>query len=119
MNNKVDQWDKDAEKIHEYWHNFLAFLDENGRNPGNLIGYEDQNLVESYAIEHPEIKVVGVDDDDFCSSILVLIPHPTMGITVLFIPQCTSVQNSFFMYPGHIKGIEDAITELKKYLSVK
>lgn len=116
MNDNLDELEENAEKIHQYYHNFLEFLDENGRDLDDLAGFEDQELVESYASEHPEIKIVGVDDNDFCSSDLVLIPHPTMGITALFIPQCTTIQNRFFMYPGHIFSLEKAITELKEYL---
>ncbi len=76
-----------------------------------LIGYDVQIRVERYAKRFcPEIKIVRCDDEIYSSSCLVLVPHPEHGITIIFIPQNTVIQNQFFMYGGHCKML---IKELK------
>ena len=77
-----------------------------------LVGYEVQCRVERYIKRYcPEIKIIHCDDSIHASSILLLIPHPSMGITIIFIPQCTSIQNQFFLYSKHYAML---MKELKK-----
>lgn len=76
-----------------------------------LTGYRAMCRMENFIKKHPEIVEVHVDDASFASSSLYLIPHKGMGVTVWFIPQCTSEQNEFFLYPHHLDNL---INELKK-----
>jgi hypothetical protein len=80
-----------------------------------LVGYDVMSRVESYCKRYcPEIKILSCDDSVHASSTLLLIPHPTMGITVIFIPQCTGIQNQFFLYKRHCENLIDALTEMKQ-----
>lgn len=76
-----------------------------------LVGYEVIENVERYIKRYcKEIKIVHCDDHYNSGSIILLIPHIEHGITVMFIPQCTSIQNTLFLYENHykdlIKGLE-------------
>jgi hypothetical protein len=69
-----------------------------------LVGYDVMRKVERYAKRCcPEIRILRCDDEVYSSSTLLLIPHPQHGITIMFIPQCTSVQNQFFYIVGTTK----------------
>lgn len=79
-----------------------------------LVGYEVLTKVKRYVERYlPEIKIVHVDDAVYAGSDLLLIPHPEMGITLLYIPQCTTVQNQLFLYENHYKELIQALKELK------
>lgn len=60
----------------------------------------------------PEIKVIRCDDSDFSGSILLLIPHPLMGVSVIFIPQQSKIQNNLFLYSGHITALINGLNEM-------
>lgn len=105
---------KDVDMMHKYWHAFCDFLDQNEIDKHNLDYGKDMDLIDSYSETHPEIKLVRVDDSHFCGSDLILIPHPDMGITVLFNPQCSRDNNEFFMYPGHIDHLISVLQEMKE-----
>jgi hypothetical protein len=47
------------------------------------------------------------------SSDILLIPHPKHGITIMFIPQCTSIQNQFFLYEGHYNMLMKELKEME------
>lgn len=79
-----------------------------------LVGYEVMEKMEKYVAKHcKEIKVVRCDDSVYAGSSIFLIPHPEHGITMLFVPQCTSIQNQFFLYGNHYKGLMKALKEMK------
>lgn len=79
-----------------------------------LIGFEVMTKIEKYVNRYcPEIKIVSCDDSIYSSSIIVLVPHPTHGITIIFIPQCTTIQNQFFLYKDHHKKLIDALQKMK------
>lgn len=79
-----------------------------------LIGYEVIGKVEKYCKKYcPEIKIIKCDDADFCGSVILLIPHQDMGITILYIPQCTQIQNQFFLYQNHFNQLTKALEEMK------
>lgn len=79
-----------------------------------MVGHEVIQKVENYVKKHcPEIKIIRCDDSLYAGSTLLLIPHPNHGITVFFIPQCTSVQNQFFLYNGHYNALMKALREMK------
>jgi hypothetical protein len=81
-----------------------------------LAGYEVMCKIERYVAKFcPEIKIIRCDDSSYAGSDILLIPHPDHGITVMFIPQCTSIQNTFFLYGNHHKML---MTELKKMKAV-
>ncbi len=101
--------------VHEASQKFEKFLIEmlGGNYNSYLFGYKVICKIEEYAKNNPEIKVVHCDDDVFASSILVLIPHPTMGISIMFVPQCTNVQNMFFLYDKHYSELIRVLSEMK------
>jgi len=80
-----------------------------------LVGYNAMIRIEKYVKRYcPEIKIIHVDDALYSSSNILLIPHPEHGITIMFIPQCTEVQNQFFLYEEHCHELIKELTEMKK-----
>lgn len=78
----------------------------------NLVGDEKMTEVEEWAKNFPEVKICRCDDNHFATSFLVLIPTPTMGIQVVYIPQLTYEKSNFFLYPNHQKMLLDALREI-------
>jgi hypothetical protein len=76
-----------------------------------MIGYEAMQKVEKYVESNPQITITFCDDAYYSSSILVIVPHPNHGNTVFFMPQCTTHQNHFFLYPSHQKMLMEALTK--------
>ena len=80
-----------------------------------LVGYEVIEKIEEFVEkECPEIKIVYCDDDIYASSILLLIPHPKHGITIMFISQCTTIQNKFFLYDNHYINLLNTLKKMKR-----
>ena len=86
-----------------------------------LVGYEVMCRVKKWVNRYcPEIRMVHCDDSCHAGSDILLIPHPEHGITVIFIPQCTGIQNQFFLYEGHYKMLMKELKEMGKiYKPVK
>lgn len=129
----------ESNKIHSKWHKFQKFLEKNFYSPDivreveiknfgvktkhkifdevalsrRIVGHEAMTKIRNYAKKNPEIRIVGCDDSAFASSMIVLIPHPKMGITMMFVPQCTGVQNEMFLYPNHYKMLLDTLNEMR------
>jgi hypothetical protein len=61
----------------------------------------------------PEIKIVKCDDEYYSSSFLLLIPHPTPGITIKFVPRLYYIRNQFFLYENHYKQLISKLEEMK------
>lgn len=79
-----------------------------------FVGYDVMCKIEKYIKRClPEIKIIRCDDSYYAGSDILLIPHPKHGITIIFIPQCTDVQNQFFLYDNHHKEFVDALIEMK------
>ena len=79
-----------------------------------LCRYEVIERIERYVKTHcKEIKIVYCDDETYSSSIILLIPHPMHGITVMFIPQNTSIQNRFFLYGNHFRMLQEELDKMK------
>ena len=80
-----------------------------------LVGYEVMQKIEWYTKRWcPEIQVVHCDDHVYTGSIILLIPHPAHGITVMFVPQCTDVQNQFFLYDHHFTSLVNGLMKMQK-----
>jgi hypothetical protein len=80
-----------------------------------LVGYEALVKIEDFIKkEVPEIKIVHCDDNDYTGSTILLIPHPNHGITVMFIPQCSMVQNTFFLYENRYAKLMKELAKMKK-----
>lgn len=107
--------------VSEAYQKFEKFLIEmlGGNYNSYLFGYKVICKIEEYIKNNPEIKVVHCDDDVFASSIIVLIPHPTRGITVKFIPQCTELQNTFFLYDRSYEKFVETLNEMKSVYIVQ
>lgn len=79
-----------------------------------LCGYEVMERIEKYVKRScPEIKIVYCDDDMHATSIILLIPHPSHGITMMFIPQLIGIQNQLFLYGNHHKELMRVLEEMK------
>ena len=133
---ELDDMMEKSENIHKFWRDFAGHFMEwyysevpdyeviNGEiiettklykqfDPSKMIGYECMNQIDEYVKDHPEIKVVGVDDDYFTGSYIVLVPHPKMGITAIYVPQNGS-DNNFFLYSGHARNLIEALEKMEK-----
>ena len=102
---------------HLIWHKFDNWLLENfGRNySSKLHGSDVISKIEKYLKKYiPQIKIVRCDDAEYSSSIVLLVPHPKHGITVMFIPQTTEIQNQFFLYSSHFDSLIKEMSEMKK-----
>lgn len=99
-------------KIHGTYWKFTKWLERicKGKSP---VGYTIMCKVEKYVKTHKEIQLTYVDDDNRSTSLIVLIPHPTHGITILYIPQTTNVTNTFFLYENHSKWLIKTLTKMK------
>lgn len=86
-----------------------------------LVGHEVIDKIERYIKRCcQEIKIIRCDDSLHAGSIILLIPHPKHGITVMFIPQCTGIQNQFFLYKQDYKQLVKELTKMEKvYIGVK
>lgn len=84
------------------------------------IGYELMTRVEKWAKRYPEdVRITGIDDDHFASSMLVLVEHRLrdqyMGTSVVVIPQCTGeAPIVFFMYPGHRNALAKTLNAIDR-----
>ena len=79
-----------------------------------LVGYEVIEKIEKYVKRNaPEIKIIHCDDAIYAGSIILLIPHPEHGITMMFIPQLTDIQNQIFLYGGHYKMLLEELNKMK------
>lgn len=83
-----------------------------------LVGYEVMRKVERYIKKYcPEIRIIRCDDSLYAGSDILLIPHPNHGITIIFIPQCTTIQNQFFLYKSHHNELVKALKEMSSVYS--
>lgn len=92
-----------------------------GKLSERLVGYDVMCKIERYIKRCcPEIKIVHCDDSVYASSIILLIPHPKHGIRIMYIPQCTGIQNQFFLYDNHYKLFMKELKKMEKvYKGVK
>ena len=125
----------EANKSHKIWHKFCKHMskwyykeayeiemDDDGKihqgkkynefDSSKMIGYKCMQRCERYAKKNKEIKIINVEDSVYSSSTIILIPHPNMGITVIFVPQCTEVGNHFFLYQEHAHNIVSEIHKM-------
>ena len=102
-------------QCHWIWHKFEDWLIETFGEDYNLklSGWDVIEKVEDYVNKNiPEIKIVYCDDTLYSSSIILLIPHFEHGISVMFIPQCTEVQNTFFLYDSHFTKLVEELNKM-------
>jgi hypothetical protein len=92
-------------------------------NPAKIHGYRAMLRVKRYAQKHPkEVIECHVDDAFHAGSSVFLIAHRDrksrkghwMGVTALYIPQCTTQQNEFFLYPGDLQGLIAGLQQMQK-----
>lgn len=110
--------------IHKTWHAFCKeFGSDEGHCAWKLKGFEFMEAVEEWVKTHPEVQIVGVDDDHHSSSSLVLVPHfdthrkDYWGTSVVYIPQCSGGEAvTFFLYPGHLEGLMDGFKALRMFM---
>ena len=105
--------DKDLRALHRIYHDYVTKMD--GKQ---LKGYELMEAADKWAEKHPEVQTVVVDDDHHATSDLVIMPHENgkdfMGLTVLYIPQCTGENPTrFFLYPRAIQRLIEALSKHK------
>jgi hypothetical protein len=118
IHEKVTENDlSEAKSVHIIWHKFDKWLVKTfGENySSNLSGYDAICKVEKYVRRNlPEIRIVQCDDFDYSSSIIVLVPHPRHGISVIFIPQTAEIGNKFFLYGSHYDCLVKELSDMKK-----
>ena len=116
---------REAKPIHGIWYKFCKhfsrwYHDEDGNFSSlEMNGYEAVKRVIRYAKKNPEIRILRCDDDIFCGARIVLIPHPTMGITAIIITQATSHRGELFFYPHDMDMIVDEIKKMKSEFNLK
>lgn len=113
--------------IHKTFHAYQRYV-------GERVGYDRMQAARRFAKKHGEngsIQIVGVDDDHYAGSSVVLITHEGVesvgdfrasrrapvwhGVSVEFIPQCTGEKAiRFFLYPGHLDDLLDVLKQLKR-----
>lgn len=138
--NDFDEMMMDVEGVHRVWHKFSnyivrtfgkdlhgewQYLDIGGKKfkhrsfddyklSQRLVGYKTSVRIKKWIDRYaPEIQVVVCDDSVNATSHILLIPHPSHGITVIFIPQCTAIQNQFFLYKGPYNDLMKALINMK------
>ena len=143
MNKKtIGPWVKsvNTKKVHQAWHSFCEYMKKwyfesyqpttynkktdkfttserkfKAFSSKDMQGYVAMTRVENYAKTHPEIQIVRCDDSVFSSSMIVLIPHPTMGITMIYIPQNNKeIKGELFLYPDHSEELIEKLTIMRK-----
>ncbi len=142
MNKKIESWVKtvNTKNTHQIFHSFCNHMkkwyfeyhypvsfDEKKNDfttstrklkafsSKDMQGYVAINRVEKYVKKHPEIEIVRCDDTVFSPSIIVLIPHPTMGITMIYIPQNNrQIKGELFLYPDHSEELIEKLTKMRQ-----
>ena len=97
-----------TEKKHRIWWDFKDAIEL-----GFDEGYESMEEIEQYVQDHPEIEICTCDDSSFAGSDLVFVPHPDMGISVVYVPQLSGGSAQFFLYPGHLNNLIDTLTKMR------
>ena len=105
-----------ASQVHTLWHLFVKRFQADGK--WKYQGYELMKRVRKFAAAHPEIIITGCDDNHFCSSDIVFVPHEAdgkwMGATMMIISQHGNPPVDIFLYPGHAQGLVDSLFQLHK-----
>lgn len=104
-----------TEEIHKHYHAFIKHMNKTLGLPAanaSFCGIEAIEAAEKYAKANPKIKIAPCDDNMFASSIIVLVPHPGTGTSFLFIPQLTNEQGNLFLYPNHMKALQEKLKEV-------
>ncbi len=106
---------KEIDEMHKTWYKFCEKFGEGslGDSFPNLCGGDKMDEVEEWAKDFPEVKITRCDDNHHAGSLLVIIPHPKHGITILFIPQLTSEKHYFFLYPSQQEALVQALCSIK------
>jgi hypothetical protein len=98
-------------EVHGTWWLFDRWAERNyGEDYATkLKGIDVITAVRQFAYRNKKVKIVKcsdiADDSHGDKSILVVIPHPTMGKSIIFIPEKSDVQNIFFLYPKREKQL--------------
>lgn len=104
-----------TEKKHRIWWDF-----KNAIELGFDAGYESMEVIEQYVQDHSEIEICTCDDSSFAGSDLVFVPHPDMGVSVVYVPQLSGGSAQFFLYPGHLNNLIDTLTKMRdKYFPLE
>lgn len=114
---------EESEQIHTLWYALNNYLEEHDRNINQLAGWDDIRCMDAFCKEHPDVIRVHVDDEHHCNSYVYIIPHESkkkyMGATVIFVPQCCSIRNQFFLYPEDNRGFMKACKLLEEKFQEK
>ena len=102
---RICKTDIPMDEVHGTWWLFDRWCERNyGKDyHAKLKGIDVITAVRQFAYRNKKVKIVKcsdiADDSHGDKAILVVIPHPSMGKTVIFIPEKSEVQNIFFLYP--------------------
>lgn len=88
-----------------------------------MVGYQAACRIAKYAKDKDDILITGCDDSYHMGSDIVLITHEDddkfMGTTMILVPQCKTDINEVFLYPHHLDGLIEKLTEIQKRATKK
>lgn len=94
--------------IHKVVHDLRPFMDDKDK----LLQKVEEHC------NNPQVKVAYCDDSHFMSSDLVLVSSEAhdywMGVNVFYVPQIGEPISQFFLYPGHLDSLLQALKHFKK-----
>lgn len=102
--------------IHAFWRKFAP----DGRWAAT--GYDLMQRIEAWAKRRADVRLVGVDDSQFTTSLLVLIESQStrpgqeyyMGTTVVYVPQHGGEPAEFFLYSHHRESLIMALVDIRR-----
>lgn len=111
---KVYLDDPKITEIHLTWWRFCDYVSRKfNKDTHELFGWEEMKLLEKWCKRYePSIQIVRCDDAVHSSSSLFIVPHPDMGLSFVFVPQNTSINNQFFMYLRSNRMLREALDRL-------
>ncbi len=113
---KVCSTDIPIGEIHHIWWIFDRWCTRKYGNNyhSRLTGMDCVSAIRKFASRNKEVKIQKVDDNDHGDkSIWVLIPHPTMGVTIITVPEKSDQQNIYFLYPNRINQLIKKLMHLQ------
>jgi hypothetical protein len=78
-------------------------------------GWELMERLRKFAKKHPQVQILGCDDNYHASSTVCVIPHAckeeSWGLTVVIAPQMGGFPaTEFFLYPSHAQPLAEALS---------
>lgn len=105
-------------KLHTLWHSFTKRFYNKEGTAYLYRGFDFMERVQRFAQRHEEIILIGCDDSNHTSSLIVLIPHQHegeyWGTTVVCIPQTGGDPIDLFFYDHNVNDMLVALRAIKQ-----